>query len=54
VNVPAWENVCEALCPFFSRPVLKLPLFAVAECSLGPSLVHVTVSPAWIVSEAGV
>jgi len=47
-------NVCDALCPFFRTPVLKLPLLAVAVCSLGPTLVQVIVSPAWIVIVAGV
>ena len=45
VNVPAVVNVCDALWPFWSTPVLKLPLLAVAVCALGPSLVQVTVSP---------
>ena len=52
--MPGWVNVCDALCPFFRIPVLKLPLLAVAVCSLGPSLVHVIVSPVWIVTVAGV
>ncbi len=34
--------------------MLKLPLLAVAVCSLGPTLVQVIVSPAWIVIVAGV
>jgi hypothetical protein len=45
-NVPAVENVCDALAPFASVPVLKLPLFAVAVCAAGPLFDHVTVSPA--------
>ncbi len=35
-------------------PVSKLPLLAVAECPVGPSLVHVTVSPTTTVTVAGV
>ena len=53
-NVPGLANVCEALWPFFSVPVLKLPLVAVAVWSVGPLLVQVTVSPTWIVSVPGV
>ena len=45
VNVPAVVNVCDPLWPFWSTPVLKLPLLAVAVCALGPLLVQVTVSP---------
>lgn len=52
-NVPGCSNVCEALWPLFRVPVLKLPSLAVAVCGLGPLFVHVTVSPAWIVSVAG-
>jgi len=54
VNVPAVVNVCDALWPFCSTPVLKLPLFAVAVCALGPWFVQVTGSPTWIVIVAGV
>ena len=54
VYVPGVANVCDPLAPFASRPVLKLPLLAVALCSLGPLLVQITVSPAWIVSVPGV
>jgi hypothetical protein len=53
VNVPACENVCEALWPFLSTPVSKLPLLAVAECGLGPSFVHVIESPTCTVIVAG-
>jgi hypothetical protein len=52
-NVPAWVNVCDALCPFCRVPVSKLWSFAVAVCAVGPLLVHVIVSPTWIVIEAG-
>jgi len=52
--VPAVVNVCDALFPFCSTPVLKLPSLAVAVCALGPWLTQVTVSPTWIVIVAGV
>jgi hypothetical protein len=52
--VPAVVNVCEALWPFFRVPVLKLPLLAVAVWLVGPLFVQVTLSPTWIVSDAGV
>jgi hypothetical protein len=45
--------VCDALAPFARTPVSKLWSLAVAVCELGPALVQVTVSPAWIVSEPG-
>lgn len=44
----------EALCPFFSTPVLKLPLFAVAVWSLGPLFDHRIVPPTGMVIENGV
>lgn len=50
-NVPAVANVCDALAPVARIPVSK-PL-PVAVCLLGPWFVHVTVSPAWIVSVPG-
>jgi len=53
-NVPACVNVCEALCPRFSGPVLKLPSRAVAVCVLGPLFVQVMVSPTWTVTALGV
>jgi hypothetical protein len=34
-------------------PVSKLPSFAVAECEVGPELLHVTVSPTFTVIAAG-
>jgi hypothetical protein len=45
VNVPACVNVWEALVPFWSSPVSKLPLLAVAVWALGPWFVQVIVSP---------
>ena len=51
--MPALVNVCEALWPFFSVPVSKLPSVAVAVWSVGPLFVHVIVSPTWIVIVAG-
>jgi hypothetical protein len=51
--VPAWVNVCDALEPFFSVPVSKLPFEAVAVWSVGPLFVQVIVSPTWIVIDAG-
>ena len=51
--MPAVVNVCEALCPFCSVPVSKLWSLAVAVCGEGPLLVHVIVSPTWIVIVAG-
>jgi hypothetical protein len=38
-KVPAWAKVCEADWPAFRIPVLNEPLFAVAECGVGP-VVH--------------
>ncbi len=52
--MPAWLKVCEALAPFDSTPVLKLPSLAVAVCAVGPSFVQVIVSPTWTVIVAGV
>ena len=52
--MPAWLKVCEALAPFDSTPVLKLPSLAVAVCAVGPSLVQVIVSPTWTVIVPGV
>ena len=46
-------NVCEALWPFLRMPVVKLPLLAVAVWLDGPLLLHVMVSPTWIVVDAG-
>jgi len=46
-------KVCDALLPFVSRPVSKLPFVAVAECRVGPLFVQVTLSPAVTVTAAG-
>lgn len=53
VIVPARVKVCDALLPFLRSPVSKLWSLAVALCSLGPALVHVTVSPTCTVSVPG-
>ena len=51
--MPGWVNVWDALCPFLSTPVSKLPPCAVAVWLDGPSLVQVIVSPTWTVVVAG-
>jgi hypothetical protein len=47
-----WK-VTDALFPFWSTPVSKLPLLAVAVWALGPLLVQTIVSPTWMVMEPG-
>jgi hypothetical protein len=55
LKVPAWLKVCDPLAPFFSTPVSHWPLVSeVAECPVGPLLVHSTVSPTFTVIDLGV
>jgi hypothetical protein len=46
-------NVCEALWPWFSVRVSKLPSFAVAVCGCCPLFVQVIVSPTLTVTDPG-